>query len=1045
MGYNLGIDIGIASVGFAGVDLSNRQILCCGAHIFEAAENPKDGASLATPRREKRGLRRVIRRRAVRKNAIRYLLETHGLDTGTIDLPENAPVGQSVWDLRKEALERSLTDSEFARVLFHIAKRRGFQSNRKGAEPNDTEGKKALSGARELQESMTRANAATVGAYLATLPKKRNGDGSYERFVTRDLLRQEINRIFEHQRRSGNKKASDQLQHEYAEIAFFQRPLQSSEHLVGLCALTGEKRAPKFSYSAELFILWSKLNNTKIKDRSGNERVLTQDEKNKLCDKAHALKSFSYKQARKELSLSEEERFNISYRKTKEDDKDWEKIRDAAEKSDFLKLPGYHALKDALDTGSAADWQAWTGPRRAVLDDIARILSFHEDPKQINDMLMALELDDEQRRKLSGITNFSKTVDLSLKAITAILPHLQNGLTYDKACAEAGYHHSRKDNKGLKKVPAFDDIPNPVVNRALAQSRKVINAVIRKHGMPDTIIIELARDVGRNFKDRKDIEREQKKNQAYREDGKKHVAEILGIIPDNVSGEDILKYRLWKEQDGFCPYSGSYITPEDLRDPVATQIDHILPYSRSWNDSYMNKVLCRTSENQAKGNKTPHEYLHGTPRWDGFEVFVRQLPHKKAENLLTENFNDEKSGKWKDRALNDTRYMARLLKNHLEQSLALGEGNRVQTRNGALTAHLRGAWGFPDKNRRNDRHHALDAIVLACSTQGQVKELAEWNKYEARRKNPQERPIPPTPWESFRDDAKTCVFGKKDTDGKREGGIFVSRMPVRKITGAAHQETIRSIKTLPDGSRQIIQRVKLTGLSSAMLENLVDKERNIKLYTLLKERMDAHNGKAEKAFAEPVYMPVNDPAKTAPRINSVRVLTSEKSGIEINGGLASNGDMIRVDVFQKDGKFQLVPIYVHHFSQRKLPNKAIVAFKAEEEWPEMDEDDFLFSLYRNDLVRIKSKKEEFIGYYVGTHRGTGAINIRTHDSDSAFGKEGVKEGIGVKTLLAFEKYSVDYFGNKHRILKEQRLGVAHSDDSESGETASVERTATAGE
>src|SRR5690606_7495771 len=124
----------------------------------------------------------------------------------------------------------------------------------------------------------------------------------------------------------------------------------------GECSLEpGEKRAPKFSYSAELFILWTKLNNTKIKDKVGNERVLTQDEKNKLCDKAHTLKSFSYKQARKELGLSEDERFNIGYRKIKDEDNSWEKIRDSAEKADFLKLPGYHTLKEALDTGSAAD------------------------------------------------------------------------------------------------------------------------------------------------------------------------------------------------------------------------------------------------------------------------------------------------------------------------------------------------------------------------------------------------------------------------------------------------------------------------------------------------------------------------------------------------------------------------------------------------------------------------------------------------------------------------------------------------------------------
>ena len=157
MAYNLGIDIGISSVGFAGVNPGKQDTLVCGTHIFEPAENPKDGASLAAPRWEQRGLRPVIHRRAVRKKAIRTLLAGNGLeDIEAIDASEAAPPGKSVWDLRKEALERQLTDAELSRVLFHIAKRRGFQSNRKSAKPDNTEGKKALSAAKELQEAMPR-------------------------------------------------------------------------------------------------------------------------------------------------------------------------------------------------------------------------------------------------------------------------------------------------------------------------------------------------------------------------------------------------------------------------------------------------------------------------------------------------------------------------------------------------------------------------------------------------------------------------------------------------------------------------------------------------------------------------------------------------------------------------------------------------------------------------------------------------------------------------------------------------------------------------
>lgn len=1058
MTYNLGIDIGIASVGFAGVNIDSKQILFSGVRIFEAAENPKTGASLAAPRREKRGVRRVLSRRSQRKRQIRNLLKIHGFEgLDALDHSSQKAVVYTPWELRKIAFERLLTDAEFARVLFHIAKRRGFQSNKKGGvEENDNEGKKVLSGASDLEEKWTQSGEKSIAAFLSTQPKQRNGDGDYTNSVKRDRVREEIKMIFEAQRRYGSAKATDILLYEFAGdgkkenrntregdgIAFYQRPLQSSEHLIGNCTFEqGEKRAPKFSYSAELFVLWSRLNNTKIIAQGGAERNLSQDEKLRLVDLAHKNKGgVTYKQARKELELSESERFNISYRKLKDEDTTWEKIRDNTETGKFMALVGYHALKDALHTGSETDWQSWLHQRRGALDDIARVLSFYEDRKQVDDLLSAHNLSDNQKAALCKISNFSKTVDLSLTAIGKILPHMEQGLRYDEACKAVYGHHGIVGTKSHDLVPPFEDIRNPVVNRALAQTRKVINACIRKYGKPENIIIELGREVGKTFEDRKKIEKENKKYAAFRDEAKKHASEITGLGEDNVRNMDILKYRLWKEQEGFCPYSGQYISPEILQDDNATQIDHIIPYSRSWNNSYMNKVLCITDENQRKGNRTAYEYMVGKPTFAAYQALVAKYPPKKVEFLLLEKFESREQD-WKDRALNDTRYMAKMLKNHLADSLDLGKGNRVQARNGSLTANLRRAWGFLDKNRRNDRHHAIDAVVLACSTQSMVQRLSNWNKYEARAKNPAERPIPPAPWETFRNDAMRAVYGEKGADGSRQDGIFVSRMPVRNVTGAAHEDTIRSIRK-SDG--KIIQRVKLKSLKLSTLENMVDKDRNFRLYNLLKDRLEAHGDKPEKAFAEAVFMPVNDPSKPAPRVNSIRVETTEKSGVPINGGLASNGDMIRVDVFQKEGKYQLVPVYAHHFSGGTLPNKAIVAFKDEKDWPEMDDKDFIFSLYKNDLVRLKSNANDYFCYYNGIDRSTGNISIRAHDSDPTFGKDGVNR-TGVKTLLAFEKYSVDYFGDKTRIKKETRLGVAKHHDPKSSATLSDEGAAQAAE
>jgi CRISPR-associated endonuclease Csn1 len=257
-------------------------------------------------------------------------------------------------------------------------------------------------------------------------------------------------------------------------------------------------------------------------------------------------------------------------------------------------------------------------------------------------------------------------------------------------------------------------------------------------------------------------------------------------------------------------------------------------------------------------------------------------------------------------------------------------------------------------------------------------------------------------------------------------------MPQRGITGAAHKDTIFSVRKLVNGGKQIIQRVKLKDLKLAKLEDLVDKKRNITLYTLLKERLEAHRDDADKAFAEPVFMPVKDASTTkAPRISSVRIITNEKSGIEINHGFAKNEEMIRVDVFRQDGKFHLVPIYVHHFTKASLPNRAIVRSKSEDQWTLVDDSNFVFSLHKNDYVILIDKKGKSEGYYINCDRYDASIDLKTHDSNSKFGAKGQK-GFGTKSLTDFQKYSVDFFGNKTRIEMEKRLGLADDSDPECG-------------
>ena len=129
MYYRIGLDIGIASVGWAVLQNNSNDepvhIVDMGVRIFDKAEQPKTGDSLAAPRRDARSVRRRLRRRRHRLDRIKWLFQESGL----IEIDsfmeryhkENLP---DVYKLRYEALDRKLSDEELAQILLHIAKQR---------------------------------------------------------------------------------------------------------------------------------------------------------------------------------------------------------------------------------------------------------------------------------------------------------------------------------------------------------------------------------------------------------------------------------------------------------------------------------------------------------------------------------------------------------------------------------------------------------------------------------------------------------------------------------------------------------------------------------------------------------------------------------------------------------------------------------------------------------------------------------------------------------------------------------------------------------
>lgn len=847
MKYTIGLDIGIASIGWAIINNDKSRIEDLGVRTFKKAEEV-DGKSLNLARREARGSRRRIRRRAIRMKKVKetlvkyQLVSKKELEQLYIITEEN----KDVWELRAIALDRLLDRKEWARVLTSIAKRRGYKSNRKTDE-QDKEVGKLSKGTIENKKILEEKGYRTIGEMFCKDKKfksnKRNKAGEYNNTVLRNMLIDEVHILFEAQRKYGSNYASIELENEYIDIMTYQKPYitpELLEKMLGKCTFEkDEHRAPKNSYTFERFMLLQKVNNLKI-DIKGEKIELSQDKKDEIINLAYKQTEVKYTQLRKKLDLPIEARFldlNYNQYKNKEELSE-EKIIKQIEDKKFIKLEGWHKIRLALKNNKQESKFDLIKQNPEFQDIIADALVRNKTDEAIKEYLENKQMDEQIISSILDI-NFTKFGHLSYKAMKKIIPELEKGLTYDKACANAGYEFKGNVNTLQYKLPPIlknnDVILNPVVLRAVTQTRKVINAIIDKYGSPTAIYIETSRELSKSYKERRKIQIKQNENNDNNEKIKEYIRENFNFEPKPF---DIVKMKLWREQNGKCAYSGKAILAERLYEENYVQVDHIIPFSRCFNDSYNNKVLVLTEENQNKKEKTPFEYFgEDKQRWHKFEEFVN-LTYKyntgKKENLLIKNLSEEKSKDWIERNINDTRYIARFMYNYISNNLQFAESDlkrKVYNINGQTTAILRHYWGLKKDREESDKHHALDAVVVACATNKNIKKVSDYSRRKILYINNElineetgeiidlKYNMDITikePWPRFREEVEARMedldnngelyalkHGKfrnyDDVDITTIKPIFVSRMPERKVTGKAHKDTMHSQKFIKQG------------------------------------------------------------------------------------------------------------------------------------------------------------------------------------------------------------------------------------------------------
>lgn len=947
----LGLDLGVSSIGWFLSEYDegagNGNILGVGSRIFEPPIENKTEEPKNIKRRTKRGMRRLLARRAMRRDTLVNALVKVGLFPANPTERQKLLNAENPYRLRALGLDAPLSPFQLGRALFHINERRGFLSNRKSAKKKeDGEILKEISA---LRDEMQKSGARTLGEFLyrrqREAEKKREEARLRSRHTSRQMYMDEFDALWESQRKH-QPTLTDDLKKRIRGIIFFQRPLRVQKGLVGFCPFyqwpaenkegkpvnAGKKRCMRAHPLFQRFRMLQDVNNLTV-----NGQKLTAEDRQTLVKKLEKTLKLSWDQLRKFLGLDERDIINLERAQTKE-------------------LKGTETLQKLEKAVGKKEWAALSEEARNGIFEALTTIT--EDAALTGLLTRKFGLTKESAEALSKVELEKGYAGLSLKAINKIIPHLEQGLVYsdavsaakreieaagakapyaDRACflKEArkilGIPSGEKKHPKLGKPP---EIRNPVVQRALHETRRVVNAIIAKFGTPDEIRVELARDMKLSRRRKIEVHAEQ----SAANDERKKVREILineyGLAAP--SGEDILKYRLWKECGAKCPYTGTPISKEMLFGG-AVEIEHIIPWSRSLDDSYMNKTLCLTEENRKKDKQTPWEaYGSDAQRWGEMvhNVNATNFPPGKRDRFFAKELPDDLPSRY----LNDTRYMSREARDYMRRICG-----SVQVTKGGLTAKLRKMWGVNSilrggaeddekalKNRDDHRHHAVDAAVIACTTTSALHRLSRASAREWRVRVPDFAP----PWPSFRADL-----------AERVKSMVVSHRPSRKISGALHEETYFG-KTNEPG--KYVYRVPVAALTPPMVEKI----RDPKMREIISKQLEIH-GNAKKA-AEHCFFESN--GRKTP-IRKVRILDNKTSGVLItfvdgSGApyrYAKFGNNHHIEIIEniQTGKWDGVVVTAAEAARRaRITKNSIVQKEHGPEWR------FVMSLSANEVLTI---------------------------------------------------------------------------------------------
>lgn len=838
--YDLGLDIGSASVGWACIECVQGQargVLASGVRLFDAGMSGdfEKGAeaSNAVTRRERRLARRQTHRKAVRRWSVFKLLRDNGLlpDFGIASLRELSPHIEKldhelastygiksdhlssqllVYKIRAKAAKEVVPLVDLGRALLHLAKRRGFNSNLRGVPKRDEDDGVVKSSIKTLAGELEQ-RAVTLGGYFADVNPFEQRIRA--RWTGREMFLNEFDTIWSTQSKH-HPELSDVFYRKLRKAIFFQRPLRSAKGLVGKCSILKTKRRLIAAHPlAQEVRMLQFLSNVLITEPGKVDRQLNQDERIKAITALSNCEKLTIKQFRDSLGLSKKCKLNF------ENDDD----------THAYGLGTVSMIRRIL--GDAWDILSETEKEQLIHE----LLSFNKRDALINHLVHKRGFSNSQSQLLSDLTlepGYSSHCRLALEKIRTHMetpdPSTGRWLTYSES--------KQRAFPEIQSTVLHDHLPpvrdvlfgltNPSVIRALTEVRKVVNELIDRFGLPSRVRIELSRDLKKSKKERKKIEdlvRDQTKNRAK---ALKKIREEISGYPEKAGYDRGIEMVLLAEEcNWMCPYTGEPISSvrDLLGDNSRFDIEHIYP-RRYLDNSFSNKTLCLHHENRnVKRDRLPSEaYAADEEKYEEILARVRRFNGPAASRKLERFLATQVPSDFVNRQLDETRYMSRAAADYL--GILFGgrvdeQGRqRIYTVTGGLTAILRNQWrlnqilGITDEKNRSDyRHHAIDAIVIACTDNSAVQALQSaasngWQLGNSRSYSP----IDP-PFDRFLDECRRSVLG-----------ILVSYRPNRKLNGPLHADTLYSVKQTQDGKYDVKFRKPVSELTDGMIENIVD-------------------------------------------------------------------------------------------------------------------------------------------------------------------------------------------------------------------------------